>query len=79
MKVKAVKIGNNLAFMIPQPIAEKCGLGESDSVDISLKKQEIVIKSVHKRYNLSELLAGITPENMHEEVGRDDPVGKELL
>ncbi|WDN88010.1 antitoxin MazE [Desulfosarcina sp. BuS5] len=79
MKAKTVKIGNNLAFMIPQSIAAKCRLEENDSFDFSLRKDEIVIRSINKRYNLSDLLAGITQENLHEEVGRDEPVGKEIL
>lgn len=79
MEARAVKIGSNLAFMIPQSIAMKCGIEESSSVDISFKGDEIIIKPMRKKYHLVELLAGITPENMHAEVGGDGPVGRELL
>lgn len=79
METKAFKIGNSLGFRIPEPIAMKSGIVESASVDISLRGDEIVIRPVCKRYILFELLAGITPENIHDEVGRDEPVGQELL
>ncbi len=79
MEAKAVKMGNSLAFRIPKPIARKCGLIESSSVDITLRGDEIIIRPMRKRYHLSELLAGITSENLHAEVGGDGPVGQELL
>ncbi len=79
MEARAVKIGSNLAFMIPQPIAMQCGLVESSSVDISFRGDVIIIKPMRKRYNLAELLAGITPDNIHAEIGGDGPLGRELL
>ncbi len=79
METKTVKMGNSLAFIVPKPIAEKCGLMENTPVDISLRDDEIVVRPRRKKYTLSELLSGITPDNMHEEVGRGEPVGQELL
>lgn len=79
MEAKTVKWGNSLALRIPNSIVKDCGLSENTLVDISLRKGEIVIKPIRKRYVLSELLAGITPENIHGEVGMDGPVGQELL
>jgi antitoxin MazE len=34
---------------------------------------------VRKQYSLEELLAEVTPENIHTEVSTGHPVGKELL
>lgn len=79
MEAKTVKIGNSLAFIVPQPIAEKFRLLENTSVDISLRGDEIVVRSKRKKYRLSELLTGITPDNMHNEIGSDESVGQELL
>lgn len=79
MEAKTVKWGNSLALRIPSAIVKECGLAENTLVDISLRKGEIVIKPMRKRYMLSDLLAGITPENVHGEVGMDEPVGQELL
>ena len=79
MEARAVKIGNSLAFRIPKTIADRCGLVESSSVDITLRGEEIIIKPIRKRYQLADLLAGITPENLHAEVGRGGPMGQELI
>lgn len=79
METKAVKWGNSLAFRIPKTIARECGLAESTPVDISLRGGEIVISPLRKKYALSELLNAITPENVHDEVGQDEPAGQELI
>jgi antitoxin MazE len=79
MEAKTARWGNSLAVRIPNSIVKDCGLSENALVDISLRKGEIVIKPMRKRYALSELLAGITSENVHGEVGMDEPVGQELL
>ncbi|NCC04932.1 MAG: AbrB/MazE/SpoVT family DNA-binding domain-containing protein [Proteobacteria bacterium] len=79
MEAKTARWGNSLAVRIPNSIVKDCGLSENSLVDISLRKGEIVIKPMRKRYALSELLAVITSENVHGEVGMDEPVGQELL
>ncbi|WP_291322675.1 AbrB/MazE/SpoVT family DNA-binding domain-containing protein [Desulfonatronospira sp.] len=79
MEAKAIKVGNRLAFIVPEPIAEKCGIFENTSVDISLRDGEIVVRPQRKKYILSELLAEITPDNIHKEVGSGEPVGQEML
>ncbi|ACU90618.1 AbrB/MazE/SpoVT family DNA-binding domain-containing protein [Desulfomicrobium baculatum] len=79
MEAKTVKWGNSLALRIPNSIVKDCGLSENSLVDISFRKGEIVIKPMRGRYALSELLAGITPENVHGEAFMDEPVGQELL
>ncbi|WP_051822595.1 AbrB/MazE/SpoVT family DNA-binding domain-containing protein [Desulfonatronum thiodismutans] len=79
MEARAVKMANSLAFLIPKPIVAKLGLMENTSVDISLRGDEIVFRPMPRKYILSELLAGITPENMHDEVGWGEPMGQELL
>ena len=79
MEAKTVKWGNSLALRIPNSIVKDCGLAENTLVDISFRKGEIVIRPMRKQYALSELLAGITPENIHGEVDMGEPVGQELL
>lgn len=78
MEAKIVKWGNSLALRIPNAIVKKCGLSENTLVDMIVRGGGIVIRPVGK-YDLSELLAGITPENVHGEIGMDAPAGKELL
>lgn len=79
MEAKTVKWVNSLAFRIPKSIVEDCGLTENTLVDISFSKGEIIIKPLRKRCAQSELLDGITSENIHDEVGMDKPEGQELL
>ena len=79
METKAVKWGNSLAFRIPKALAKECGLAESALADISLRGGEIVIRPLRKKYVLSELLDGMNSQNIHGEVGQDEPVGQELL
>ncbi len=79
MEAKAVKMGNNLALIVPEPIAEKFGIIENTSVDISLRNNEIIVSPQLKKYALSWLLAGITPDNLHKEIDCCEPVGQELL
>ncbi len=55
-------------------------LNVDDTVNIAVEDGRIVIIPVKaKEYSLDALLAGITPENVHEKVNFGSPVGKELL
>jgi len=42
--------------------------------EVRLKKA----KTVPKKYSLAQLLAGVTPENLHAEVDFGSPVGREV-
>ena len=67
-----LKWGNSLAVRIPQAIAGRAGLKEGDSVAVSLDRDGgIILRSGRRRYELSELVSGITPENCHWETGWD--------
>ncbi len=79
MEVKPVKWGSGLALSIPDSIVKDCGLFEDAPVDISFSQGQIVIKPLRKKYVLFELLAEISSENIHNEVGMGGPVGRELL
>ena len=40
----------------------------------------LIIQAVRPdRYDLDQLLAGVTPDNLHDEADFGNPVGKELL
>jgi antitoxin MazE len=79
MLAKTLKWGNSLALRIPKPLARECGIEEHTHVDIRVEKHELIIMPVRKKYSLEELLAGVTEENIHDEVSDGRPVGKELL
>ena len=78
MKGQIQKWGNSLALRIPRGVAEEVRLEQSSNVDISVREGSIIITPAQgRRYVLSELLARITPENVHQETDWGAPQGQE--
>jgi len=78
MKAVVKKWGNSASVRIPAAVLQAAKLRLDDSVDVREESGRIVIEPVPcKEYTLSELLKGITSENLHEEVDFGRPVGKE--
>lgn len=74
------KWGNSPSVRIPVAIMQALSLNIDDIVDITVENGRIVIVPVKvKEYSLDALLAGITPENIHDKVDFGKVVGKELL
>jgi len=72
------KWGNSLAVRIPLVIARQASLGEGDSVALTLASDGgIVLRPTRRRYQLSELVARITPKNRHRETNWGRPQGEE--
>jgi antitoxin MazE len=72
------KWGNSLAVRIPLAIAKQASLSEGDSVALALDDDGcIVLRPTRRRYQLSELAAGITPRNRHRETDWGQPQGEE--
>jgi antitoxin MazE len=72
------KWGNSLAVRIPLAIAKQSGLNEGDSVELSLEKDGgIVLRPTRRKYDLSELVARITPRNRHSATIWGPAQGKE--
>ena len=80
MRTTVKKWGNSASVRIPAAIMEAAHLTLDEVVDIREEGGSIVIEPIRARgYDLAELLAGITPENLHAEVDFGGPVGKEAL
>ena len=80
MRVTVKKWGNSASVRIPAAIMEAAHLTLDEVVDIREEDGCIVIEPIRPRgYDLAELLADITPENLHAEVDFGGPVGKEAL
>ena len=80
LEAQCRKWGNSAAVRIPAAIMEAAHLTLDEVVDIREEGERIVIDPVRpERYKLAQLLAGITPENLHAEVDFGGPVGKEVL
>jgi antitoxin MazE len=78
VNARVQKWGNSLAVRIPKPFALEVGLVKDTEVEITVDEGSLVISRRSARsYRLSELLAGVRKNNLHEEVASDAPLGRE--
>ena len=78
MESRVQKWGNSLAVRIPKAFAVEARLEEDSVVDITLVDGQIVVKPTEPQaWTLEDLLARITPENLHAEVDTGRPAGNE--
>ena len=77
MQTQIGKWGNSLAVRLPGAYAKDLGLKEGMEVEISLANGGLLLRPPPKVYSLEELVAGITPENLHEETDWGPAVGRE--
>jgi antitoxin MazE len=78
MHTKVQRWGNSLAVRIPKAFAQDIGLDESADVEISVRDGDLIISpQTPPSYTLEQLLEGITPENVHEEISTGPSVGAE--
>jgi antitoxin component of MazEF toxin-antitoxin module len=62
-------MGNSLAIRIPQRIAKQARISEGGLLDLALQRDgSVVLRSVRRRYELSELVSKITAKNRHGEI-----------
>ena len=80
MRAVVKKWGNSASVRIPASVMAAAGLRLDQAVEVREDKGRIVIEPVARNeYDLADLLAGITPENIHDEVDFGGPVGNEAL
>jgi len=74
------KWGNSLAVRIPQVVAQELDFTPETQVELEVTEGELHIKLKTRRseYTLEELVAGITEDNVHEEIDFGPPVGREV-
>jgi antitoxin MazE len=79
MEMRIKKWGNSLALRIPQAFANEAGLAKDSPVEMTLEAGRLVITPITgSKLRLDDLLAGITPDNIHHEVDTGDPMGNEI-
>lgn len=79
MNMHVRRWGNSAAVRIPAATLEAAGLKPDDPVEVREENGRIVIEKARREpVTLAELVAGITPENRHEETDFGPPVGKEI-
>ncbi len=73
-------MGISLGVRIPRGLAEEVGLGAGTEVSLSAKDGVLFMRpSVPSRLRLADLLARITPENIHTSIETGDGVGAEAF
>ena len=73
------KWGNSPAVRIPAAVMEAAHLSLNQPVEVKVENGRVIIEPASPSYALDDLLAGITPENLHEAVDFGLPQGRELL
>jgi len=78
MLTKIQKWGNSLALRIPKSFALDAQIENESMVEITLVDGQLVIKPVNTpKWTLEQLIAGITPDNLHHETDTGQPTGNE--
>jgi antitoxin MazE len=63
---RVFKAGNSLAIRIPSVMAKQCGLQDGQPVDMAVNQGVIHIRKPQRE--LDDLIARITPQNVHGEM-----------
>jgi antitoxin MazE len=80
MRVTVKKWGNSASVRIPAAIMTAAKVRLDQAVDIRADRDRIIIEPVRaSAVALETLLAAITDENRHGEIGFGAPVGNEAL
>ncbi len=78
MKTRVQKWGNSLALRIPKSFTIETGIEDGAPVEVTLRDGTIVIVPLARpAYTLTQLLADITPENLHAEIESGEATGRE--
>lgn len=78
MRTRVEKCPGGLAVVVPEPLATQAGLRDGDPADLELADGRLVVRPSSPG-TLAELLAGITPDNLHPEWADGPPAGAEIL
>ncbi|MBB2158412.1 AbrB/MazE/SpoVT family DNA-binding domain-containing protein [Gluconacetobacter diazotrophicus] len=80
MRAVVKKWGNSASIRIPAAVMAAAGLKLDQPVNVREESGRVVIEPVSQiEYDLTDLLSGITSDNIHEEVDFGAPVGQERL
>lgn len=71
-RVQLVKWGNSQAVRLPKAVLEQADMREGDELMVRVKKGRIELEPAKPAQTIDQLLAAITPQNLH----REDDWGK---
>ena len=75
VKAHISKWGTSLAVRIPKPIAQQWGVQEGSPIEIVSQGDVVILRE--QTYNLTEMLAAVTPDNIHSEHDSGSAQGNE--
>jgi antitoxin MazE len=79
MKNQVKKWGNSIGLRIPKTFAKELNITADTEVELFSQDGQLIVKPIRPpKYTLSELLAGVTDENTHNETNTGALTGKEL-
>jgi antitoxin MazE len=79
MNTTIQKWGNSLAVRIPKILADDLAVTEGLMVELTIVEGNLVVKPINPLvYDLDELLAMVTEENVHQEIDTGEAVGNEV-
>lgn len=79
MKTLVQRWGNSLALRLPKTFAEEISVREGDEVEMTVNKGRlVVVPRAPRDYRLDDLVAGIRPGNLHEEIVVEGREGREV-
>ncbi len=79
MRVNVKKWGNSASVRIPVEIMRAAHLVENQAVDMREEDGRIIIELIRlPEFDLESLIAGITSDNLYEEIDFGAPVGREI-
>ncbi len=77
VRTKIVRWGNSLGLRLPEALADAVGVHVGCAVEISLARDQLIVRRAPTCFELEDLLAEVTPENLHTEVTSGQPRGSE--
>ncbi|MGP1455527.1 MAG: AbrB/MazE/SpoVT family DNA-binding domain-containing protein [Treponema sp.] len=75
MQTVVQKWGNSLGFRIPSLWAKDNNVKNGSKIEVIIEKEKIVI--LPQKKSLDDMLALVTPDNIHAEVSAGNAIGKE--
>ena len=75
------KWGNSSGVRLPKKVIDAAKLKPNQALSISLKGKTIVLTPVNEEnsFTLTDMLKGVTPQNVHPELNWGPDVGSEII
>lgn len=79
MKTRIKKWGNSLGLRIPAIFIKELNITVDSEIELVNNNGQLIVKPIRSsKYNLGDLLAGITEDNLHSETDTGTTIGKEI-